>query len=70
VVEFAPLTGASHESLEALDLNWFAPAKSALVTGDIQELDLIANDRCFRIRARGHWKFWRRRRPWLASLAS
>jgi len=70
VVEFATLTGASHESLEALDSNWFAPAKSALVTGDIREVDLVANDRRFRIRSRPQWKFWRRRRPWLASLGS
>lgn len=70
VVEFAPLTGAPHESLGALDANWFAPAKSALVTGGIEELDLVANDRRFRIRSRAHWKFWRRRRPWLASLGA
>jgi hypothetical protein len=70
VVEFATLTGAAHESLETLDSNWFAPAKSALVTGDIRELDLVMNDRRFRIGARPQWKFWRRRRPWLSSLGA
>jgi hypothetical protein len=70
VVEFAPLTGAPHESLEALDANWFAPVRSALATGDIRELDLVANDLRFRIAARPHWKFWRRRRAWLASLGA
>jgi hypothetical protein len=70
VVEFAALTGGPHESLEALDANWFAPARSALVTGDIRELDLVANDRRFRIATRPHWKFWRRRRAWLASLGA
>jgi len=70
VVEFAALTGAPQESLEALDANWFAPAKSALESGAIRELDLVANDRRFRIRARPQWKFWRRRQPWLASLGS
>ncbi|HEY6124817.1 MAG TPA: hypothetical protein VIV63_09205, partial [Steroidobacteraceae bacterium] len=40
VVEFAALTGGPHESLEALDANWFAPAKAALATGDLAELDL------------------------------
>ena len=70
VVEFAALTGARHESLEALDSNWFAPAKSALATGDLRQLDLVANDRRFRIEARPQWKFWRRRRPWLTSLGS
>jgi len=70
VVEFATLTGESHESLEALDANWFAPARAALADGDIRQLDLVANDRRFRIEARPQWKFWRRRRPWLASLGS
>jgi len=70
VVEFATLTGASHENLASLDSNWFAPAKSRLATGEIRQLDLIANDRRFRIDARPQWKFWRRRRPWLASFAS
>jgi hypothetical protein len=70
VVEFAALTGAPHESLQALDVHWFAPAKAALATGDIRGFDLVANDRRFRIGARPHWKFWRRRRPWLASLGS
>jgi hypothetical protein len=70
VVEFAALTGESHESLEALDANWFAGVKSALVTGDIHKVDLVANDRRFRIGARPQWKFWRRRQPWLARLGS
>jgi hypothetical protein len=70
VVEFAPLTGAPHESLQALDVTWFASAKAALATGDIQWLDIVANDRRFRIHARSHWRFWRRRQHWLASLAS
>ncbi|HEV7608716.1 MAG TPA: hypothetical protein VGO61_15335 [Steroidobacteraceae bacterium] len=70
VVEFAALTGGSQESLQALDTNWFAPAKAALATGALRQLDLVANDRRFRIGARPHWKFWRRRRAWLASLSS
>jgi len=70
VVEFAALTGAPHESLPALDANWFAPARSALASGDLEWLELVANDRCFRIRARQQWKFWRRNRHWLASLGS
>jgi hypothetical protein len=70
VVEFAALSGAPHESLESLDANWFAPARSALATGALQELDLVANDRCFRVRAHSHWKFWRRKQHWLASLGS
>jgi hypothetical protein len=70
VVEFAALTGAPHESLEALDANWLAIARSALPAGDLHELELVANDRRFRIGARAHLKFWRRRHSWLARLAS
>jgi len=70
VVEFAALTGESHESLEALDANWFACLKSALVTGNIREVDLVANNRRFRIGARPQRKFWRRSQPWLARLGS
>jgi len=70
VVEFAALTGAPHESLQALDAHWFAQARAALAAGDIQCLDLVANDRRFLIRARQQWKIWRRNRHWLASLAS
>jgi hypothetical protein len=70
VVEFAALTGEPHESLQALDANWFAPARAALESGSLAAVDLVANDRCFRIRARQQWKFWRRRQHWLASLGS
>lgn len=70
VAEFAALTGEPRESLEALDENWFAPARAGLKTGDIRRVELVANDRCFRIRARPQWKVWRRHRHWLARLGS
>ena len=70
VVEFATLSGAPHESLAALDANWLAAAKAALATGDIHELDLVANERLFRTGSRPQWKFWRRHRHWLTSLTS
>ena len=70
VVEFAALTGESHESLEALDANWFGCLKSALETGNIREVDFVANNRRFTIGARPQRKFWRRSRPWLARLGS
>ena len=70
VIEFAALTGEPHESLAALDANWLPSVKSALLAGDLREFDLVANDRRFRIGARAPWKFWRRRRPWLARLGS
>ncbi len=34
----------------------------------LESVDLVANDRWFRIAARPRWRFWRRRRLWLASL--
>jgi hypothetical protein len=70
VIESAALTGEPHESLEALDANWLAPVKTALIEGDLREFDLVANDRRFRIGVRAQWKFWRRRHPWLARLGS
>jgi hypothetical protein len=70
VVEFAVLTGGPHESLQALDENWFAPGKGRAGIRWLAEVDLVANDRRFRIGARPQWKFWRRRRHWLASLGS
>jgi hypothetical protein len=70
VVEFAALTGGSHESLEALDANWFAPIKTALMAGELRELEVVANDRRFRIGARSHYRIWRRRHPWLARLGT
>jgi len=70
VVEFAALTGSPQETLEALDENWFAPARAALEIGDLRQVELIANDRCFRIGARPQWRVWRRHQHWLARLGS
>jgi hypothetical protein len=70
IVEFAALTGDPPESLAALDANWLSNVRAALVAGNIREFDLVANDRRFRIGAHPQRKFWRRRQPWLARLAS
>jgi len=70
VIEFAALTGEPRESLEALDASWLSSVKSALMAGDIREVEVVANDRCFRIGVRAQWRFWRRRQPWLARLGS
>jgi hypothetical protein len=67
--EFAPMTGAAEESLTALEENWFAPARAALQTRRLEYVQVVANDRVFRVRAGQGWKFWRRRRNWLESLA-
>ena len=70
VVELAPMTGTGDHSLAALDSSWFAAARHALANGVLSELVLVANDRCFRISARAHWRFWRRRRSWFENLGS
>lgn len=69
VAEFAVLTGHPHESLAAIDASWFAAARHALERGELAALDVVANDRRFRISPRSSWKFWRRRRSWLEILA-
>jgi hypothetical protein len=68
-LEFAPMSGAGSECLAALEQDWFAPARAALSAGSLDTLQLIANDRVFQVEARAGWKFWRRRRGWLESLA-
>lgn len=67
--EFAPLTGGTDESLSVLEQNWFAPARAALEDRRLEYVQIVANDRVFRVRAGQGWKFWRRRRNWLESLA-
>jgi hypothetical protein len=67
-IEFAPMTGGAHEALSSLETHWFAPARDALSTGELSELELVANDRRFRVGARARWRFWRAQRSWLAHL--
>ena len=69
VVELAPMSGTKGESLAALDSNWFGPAREALNQGGLDSLDLIANDRWFRISTGSGWRIWRRRSSWLDQLA-
>lgn len=69
VVELAPMSGRKDESLAALESNWFAPARDALRRGEIGSVDLVANDRCFRVAARSGWRWWRRRVSWLTQLS-
>jgi hypothetical protein len=69
VVELAPMSGPRNESLAELDAHWFAPVRDALSRGGLGSVDLIANDRWFRITARPGWRFWRRRSSWLQQLA-
>jgi hypothetical protein len=68
VVELTPMSGPPAESLSALDAAWFAPARAALSDGELDCIDVIANDRWFRIAARPGWRIWRRHKSWLAQL--
>ena len=67
-IELAPMSGARAESLAELEQNWFAPARAALSTGDLESLRIVANDRSFEIAPRAGLRFWRRRTGWLESL--
>ena len=67
--EFAPLTGGPGESLSHLETHWFAPARSALDRHELEFVQVVANDRLFRLTPRAGWKFWRPKRSWLESLA-
>jgi hypothetical protein len=68
VAEFAVVTGGPYETLAELDSNWFAAARAALARGTLSRLEIVANDRCFRITRGARWRFWRRRRGWLEIL--
>jgi hypothetical protein len=69
IAEFAALSGDPHESLDALDTDWFAAARAALASGALAVLDIVADDQCFRITPRARWMFWRRQRGWFENLA-
>jgi hypothetical protein len=70
VVEFAPMSGTPEEALPALDARWLAPARAALSRGELSVLEVVANDRCFRVHARPAWRWWRARRRWFEHLGS
>jgi hypothetical protein len=67
VVELTPINGPG-ASLQSLDDQWFAPARAALSDGTLAALDIVANDRWFRIASRPAWRIWRARRSWLTQL--
>jgi hypothetical protein len=69
IVELSPMSGPKDEALAALDSNWFAPVRAALGEGELESVDLIANDRRFHISAHPGWRIWRRRSSWLDQLA-
>ncbi|HEU4778775.1 MAG TPA: hypothetical protein VFS58_02725 [Steroidobacteraceae bacterium] len=69
VVELAPMSGATSEALAELETHWFAPARAALNSGNADAIDVVANDRRFRVGRRPGWRLWRRRASWLTRLA-
>jgi hypothetical protein len=69
VAEFATVTGHPWETLAEMDSNWFATARHALESGEVSLLEIVANDRCFRVTPHARWRFWRPRRGWLENLA-
>lgn len=70
VAEFAPMSGAPDETLPRIDAHWLAPARAALSRGELHLLEIVANDRCFRIRARPAWRVWRRPRRWFEYIGN
>jgi hypothetical protein len=70
IVELAPISGGAHERLMSLDAGWFAPLRAALASRALDDVRIVANDRCFVIHRQSRWKFWRRRRPWLELLGA
>jgi hypothetical protein len=68
IVELTPMSGPSEQALAKLESRWFAPLRAALARGALERVELVANDRCWRIDRGGGWKFWRRPRHWLAAL--
>jgi hypothetical protein len=66
---FSPMSGPPGESLPAFEANWCAPIRDALSAGNLECCRVVANDRVYEVAARAGWKFWRRRRGWLESLA-
>ncbi len=67
IVELAN-NGAAAESLPQLDVQWLAPARAALERRALDELEIVANDGCFRVSRHAGLRFWRRRRHWLENL--
>jgi hypothetical protein len=60
-----PQPASLMDLLQHLDERVLAPVVTALKDGVIQQLTLVANDRCSVLTARGGMRFWRRSRgPW------
>lgn len=67
IVELTPVSDTAG-GLARLDASWFAPARVALASGALDQLDILANDRHFTTRRHAGWRFWRRGRHWMERL--
>ena len=67
-VELTPMSGPLDEALDVLEEKWFAAARHALANGALSRLEIVANDRCFRITRSARFRFWRRKTGWLENL--
>ncbi len=64
----ATLWPMTRGSLDALEHDWLGPSVAAVAEGQVDTLELIANDCVFRLRRGDLWKLWRRPRGWLDAL--
>lgn len=69
IVELTPMSGDSRQSLAFVEEHWFEPARSALESGAMNQLDIVANDTCFRVTPWMRWRYWRPRRNWFENVA-
>ena len=57
------------DALAACDARWLAPAVRLVERGAVQQVAVVANDRCLSLQRYDHLKRWRRARRGLAGLA-
>ncbi|MGH8288677.1 MAG: hypothetical protein ACREV7_06560 [Steroidobacteraceae bacterium] len=57
------------DAVAEIDRRLISPSLDALHRGELERLQLLANDRCFSIRAADRWRLWRRKRTALEGLA-
>ena len=74
VVEVAELLHANAswrlaEAMAEIDRRLLSPSLAALHRGELDRLVLLANDRSLAVHAGDRWRFWRRKRAALESLA-
>jgi hypothetical protein len=67
IVELTPMSDADG-SLARLDAQWLAPARAALASGALEQVEILANDRHFITRRHAGWRFWRRGHHWMELL--